>query len=284
MQVITATTSSSATEAMATAAREHRQMMEHSLKSSHRNLWRGVNSVVVGAGPAHALHFATYEFCKDVLGAGGNNLLASGAAGACATLAHDSLLNPFDGECFYMRTMAFCEFLLMYHCVVIKQRMQLQDSTYKTVRECARKIYAQEGLIAFYISLPTTLGISIPFQSIQFATYEYFRKKINSKGGYDPKPHMLAGAIAGATASSITTPLDVVKTLLQTRGTSNDPRIRNAKGLWDATKIVYDYYGYKGFLRGYKPRVLTNMPSTAISWSVYEYFKWFMMDNSLIHR
>lgn len=158
--------------------------------------------------------------------------------------------------------------------------MQLQDSTYKTVRECARKIYAQEGLIAFYISLPTTLGISIPFQSIQFATYEYFRKKINSKGGYDPKTHMLAGAIAGATASSITTPLDVVKTLLQTRGSSSDPRIRNAKGLWDATKIVYDYYGYKGFLRGYKPRVLTNMPSTAISWSVYEYFKWFMMDNS----
>ena len=138
---------------------------------------------------------------------------------------------------------------------------------------------AQEGLIAFYISLPTTLSISIPFQSIQFATYEYFRKHINAKGGYDAKTHMLAGAIAGATASSITTPLDVVKTLLQTRGSSSDPRIRNAKGLWDATKIVYDYYGYRGFLRGYKPRILTHMPSTAISWSVYEYFKWFLVDS-----
>lgn len=163
---------------------------------------------------------------------------------------------------------------------VVKQRMQLQDSTYKSVRECARKIYAHEGLIAFYISLPTTLGISIPFQSIQFATYEYFRKQIKPDGGYDPKTHVFAGAIAGATASSITTPLDVVKTLLQTRGSSNDPRVRSAKGLWDAIKIVYDYYGYKGFLRGYKPRVLTHMPSTAISWSVYEYFKFFLKGDS----
>ncbi|CAM0140560.1 Fe(2+) transporter [Umbelopsis sp. WA50703] len=258
MQVITATTSSSATEAMATAAREHRKQMGESFKSQ-RNLWRGVNSVIVGAGPAHALHFATYEFCKDKFGAGGNHLLASGAAGACATLAHDSLLNPFD---------------------VIKQRLQLRDTKYKNVRDCARKVFAQEGLHAFYISLPTTLSISIPFQSIQFATYEYFRKKINGNGGYDPKTHMMAGAIAGATASSVTTPLDVVKTLLQTRGSNSDSRIRNAKGFMEGTKIVYDYYGWRGFFRGYKPRILTHMPSTAISWSVYEYFKWFMMDSS----
>lgn len=34
-----------------------------------RTLWRGVNSVVLGAGPAHALYFGTYEFCKDLFGA-----------------------------------------------------------------------------------------------------------------------------------------------------------------------------------------------------------------------
>ena len=27
-------------------------------------LWRGINSVIVGAGPAHALSFATFEKCK----------------------------------------------------------------------------------------------------------------------------------------------------------------------------------------------------------------------------
>ena len=35
-----------------------------------RVLWRGVGSVIVGAGPAHAVHFGTYEAVKEF--AGGN--------------------------------------------------------------------------------------------------------------------------------------------------------------------------------------------------------------------
>lgn len=35
-----------------------------------RTLWRGVASVIMGAGPAHAVHFGMYEFVKDL--AGGN--------------------------------------------------------------------------------------------------------------------------------------------------------------------------------------------------------------------
>lgn len=164
---------------------------------------------------------------------------------------------------------------LILPSLVIKQRMQLRESTYKNVRDCARTVFAKEGITAFYVSLPTTLTMSVPFQSIQFATYEYSQRWLNPSGQYDPKTHVLAGAIAGAFASSVTTPLDVCKTLLQTRGQSTDPRIRNARGLLDAMTIIKQRYGFRGFFRGFKPRVLTNMPSTAISWSVYEYFKWF---------
>ncbi|RCI04709.1 Fe(2+) transporter [Rhizopus stolonifer] len=229
---------------------------------NQKNLWRGVYSVIAGAGPAHAIHFATYEFCKEKLILSNqtifglpNQLIASGCAGAIATLAHDALMTPFD---------------------VLKQRMQLRDSTYRSVRECARKVYGNEGIKAFYISFPTTVSMSIPFQSVQFATYEYCRSKLDPEGSYNPKAHMLAGAIAGAIASSVTTPLDVIKTLLQTKGSSNDQQIRNTRGFKEAAIIIYERYGLRGFLRGYKPRVLTNMPSTAISWSVYEYFKWFL--------
>jgi solute carrier family 25 iron transporter 28/37 len=35
-----------------------------------RTLWRGVTSVIVGAGPAHAVYFGTYEVVKEY--AGGN--------------------------------------------------------------------------------------------------------------------------------------------------------------------------------------------------------------------
>ncbi|KAJ3089166.1 Fe(2+) transporter [Quaeritorhiza haematococci] len=45
-----------------------------------RALWRGVNSMVVGAGPAHAVYFATYEKCKELFGADGegHNHIATG--------------------------------------------------------------------------------------------------------------------------------------------------------------------------------------------------------------
>lgn len=161
-------------------------------------------------------------------------------------------------------------------CIVLKQRMQLRDSTYKSARDCARKVYATEGIKAFYISFPTTVSMSIPFQSVQFATYEYFRSRFDPEGSYNPKAHMIAGAFAGAVASSVTTPLDVVKTLLQTKGSSKDVEIKNCSGFRQAATIIYGRYGIQGFFRGFKPRVLTNMPSTAISWSVYEYFKWFL--------
>jgi transmembrane carrier protein len=40
-----------------------------------RTLWRGLSSVVVGAGPAHAVYFATYESVKHAMGGneGGNH-------------------------------------------------------------------------------------------------------------------------------------------------------------------------------------------------------------------
>lgn len=33
-----------------------------------RALWRGVSSVIMGAGPAHAVHFGAYEAVKDLVG------------------------------------------------------------------------------------------------------------------------------------------------------------------------------------------------------------------------
>lgn len=84
-----------------------------------RALWRGVSSVVLGAGPAHAVHFGTLEAVKELAGGnrGGQQWLATckfilesyprfgdaygppALAGASATIASDALMNPFDGAC-----------------------------------------------------------------------------------------------------------------------------------------------------------------------------------------
>lgn len=65
-----------------------------------RALWRGVTSVILGAGPAHALYFGTYEAVKDVTGGNneGHQFASTAFAGASATIMADAFMNPFDGE------------------------------------------------------------------------------------------------------------------------------------------------------------------------------------------
>ncbi|KAK0218068.1 mitochondrial carrier domain-containing protein [Armillaria fumosa] len=219
-----------------------------------RALWRGVWSVVLGAGPAHAVHFGTLEAVKELMGGNeaGNQWLATSVAGASATTAADALMNPFD---------------------VIKQRMQVHKSEFRSVFTCARVVYRNEGLAAFYVSYPTTLAISIPFNAIQFTVYEQVKRILNPRHEYSPTTHITAGAIAGAVAAAVTTPLDVAKTILQTRGTSHDAEIRGVKGMADALRVIWTRDGIKGFGRGLTPRVLTTVPSTALCWLSYEFFK-----------
>lgn len=51
-----------------------------STTEGHKTLWRGVNSVILGAGPAHALYFGTYEYAKHAFGGNesGHHLIAAG--------------------------------------------------------------------------------------------------------------------------------------------------------------------------------------------------------------
>lgn len=150
--------------------------------------------------------------------------------------------------------------------------MQMQDSPYRRVMDCARTVYRNEGIAAFYVSYPTTLTMTVPFTAVQFSAYEWLKGVLNPDGGYSPVTHVTAGGIAGGLAAAVTTPLDVAKTLLQTRGSSDDPRIRNARGMGEALRIIVERDGWNGLRRGMLPRVLTVAPSTAISWMSYEFF------------
>ncbi|KAH7097540.1 mitochondrial carrier [Auriculariales sp. MPI-PUGE-AT-0066] len=219
-----------------------------------RALWRGVSSVIAGAGPAHAVHFGVYEAVKEFTGGNerGYRWLETAAAGASATIASDALMNPFD---------------------VIKQRMQIHNSQHRSMVVCARTVFRTEGLAAFYVSYPTTLMMTVPFTAVQFSSYESLKKLLNPRNDYSPLTHAISGGLAGGFAAAVTTPLDVAKTLLQTRGTSEDTEIRGARGMRDAFRIIWARDGWRGFTRGLSPRVLTFMPSNALCWLSYEFFK-----------
>ncbi|CAG2166086.1 unnamed protein product [Oppiella nova] len=229
---------------------------------------KGVSAVSVGAGPAHALYFSCYEKMKRVLSGsetGAHHPIAQGlhqsvkqyicGAGCLATILHDAVMNPAE---------------------VVKQRMQVFNSPYKSALNCFLDVYRKEGLRAFYRSYMTSLSMNIPTQSLHFITYEFMQELTNSERTYSPKAHMISGAIAGGFAAAATTPLDVCKTLLNTqeKQTLRTSKQNSVTGLWNAASTIYQCCGPKGYFQGLQARVLYSMPATAISWSVYELFKY----------
>lgn len=75
-----------------------------------------------------------------------------------ATLIHDAISNPTE---------------------VIKQRLQMYGSPYKSVLQCARDIYQVEGMKAFYRSYMTQLVMNLPNQALHFSTYEFFQNMVS---------------------------------------------------------------------------------------------------------
>jgi solute carrier family 25 iron transporter 28/37 len=150
--------------------------------------------------------------------------------------------------------------------------MQIHDSSkiYKSMMDCAKYVYRSEGLSAFYVSYPTTLSMTVPFTALQFLAYESISTAMNPTKIYDPFTHCTAGAVAGGFAAALTTPMDVVKTMLQTRGTATDAELRTVNGFMEGSRLLYRREGFKGFFKGVRPRIVTTMPSTAICWSAYE--------------
>ncbi|KAM9194402.1 mitoferrin-1 isoform 2-T2 [Dugong dugon] len=189
-----------------------------------------------------------------------------GIAGSMATLLHDAVMNPAE---------------------VVKQRMQMYNSPHRSALSCIRMVWTTEGLGAFYRSYTTQLTMNIPFQSIHFITYEFLQEQVNPHREYNPQSHIISGGLAGAIAAAATTPLDVCKTLLNTQehvALSLANVSGRLSGMANAFRTVYQLNGLPGYFKGVQARVIYQMPSTAIAWSVYEFFKYFLTKHKLENR
>ena len=165
-------------------------------------LWRGVGATFMGCMPAHAAYFSVYECMKKTVGADreGHHPIQAAIAGASASVAHDSIMTPLD---------------------TVKQRMQL--GYYRNITHCIQSIIKQEGIRSFYLSFPTTLLMNLPYAMVMVSTNESMKKYLNPSEKYDFIISMLSGSIAGSVAAAITTPLDVIKTRLQTHSLAPCP-------------------------------------------------------------
>lgn len=253
-------------------------------------LYRGVSAVLVAAIPSHALYFATYEAVKRYMytnshsnnnnnsSSGSNNnatlppsAFVTGCAGIMATAIHDAVATPMD---------------------VIKQRMQVHNSSHRSMMSCLRAMIAREGVSALYAAYPTTLFMNIPYTLMHFITYESI-KHLLVHGYHDDDhdehddhehehehhawKHLIAGGAAGALGAGVSNPMDVIKTRLQTQGEFG---VHYPGGMRQVASEIMSTEGVHGFFRGALPRMLYFAPSAAITWVVYEGVCYFFRDRA----
>lgn len=206
-------------------------------------LMRGSMVIGVGCVPAHIGLFSTYEFGKAwLLDSEGHEHqpLEAAACGAMATVAHDTIITPMD---------------------VVKQRLQMGG--YSGTLDCVQSTLRKEGVHAFYRSLPTTLAMNIPYMGLFVASNESLKRCLDigtstsssSSSKFAGAPwYFLAAGMSGALASSLTLPLDNVKTRLQTQGGQLVDGVAKYNGIVSTVRVIAREEGLGGFFRGLGPR------------------------------
>jgi solute carrier family 25 (mitochondrial iron transporter), member 28/37 len=233
-------------------------------------LWRGVQAVLIGCVPAHALYFSNYEAIKYYFTNPNDGSLPYWAgllAGAAAVLGHDVIMSPLD---------------------TIKQRLQLGH--YAGMRDATWHMINQEGALALYRSFPVTLVTNIPYGSIMVSTNEWCKEYLSPpaerQGGHGAAPSMeiclFSSAMGGMIASFVTTPLDRIKTMLQVQELQSAyncerygscPKFSPLRERLDASQAIRSVLqreGMQGLFKGSLPRILSHTPAVAISWTTYE--------------
>lgn len=256
-----------------------------------RGLYRGFGISVVMQAPAIATFLTTYDWSKARLS------------------QHTSL--PSTSPIVHLASGLVAETVSAVFWVpmeVVKQRAQVRRGAVSAATSGAvvQDLLAREGPRALFKGYGLTVGVFGPYSMLYFMAYERFKSYAacliyEDKAATDKLPtRSVAGcaAAAGAIAAACTTPLDIIKTRLQTQGDAmaaaataktsamtaaaattatntveHSPRQVAYKSTLHAARSIAMQDGVRGFFRGVSARVLWIMPSTAITMSTFEFLK-----------
>ena len=238
----------------------------------YRNLFTGLRVTLredglraFGKGWAPtAIGYSTQGLCKFGLYEG-FMVLYSGVAGEENAYIHRTSL--------YMAASASAEFvadIALAPMEAVKVRIQTGSGLGDTLRECAPRLWREEGVAGFYKGLPPLWLRQIPYTVIKFAGFERTLEFLYSHVVPVPrdslsKPSQLAvtftaGYIAGVLCATVSHPADSVVTKLNSDVGSSPLQV--ARQL-----------GWTGLWRGLGTRILMFGTVTALQWFIYDTVK-----------
>ena len=181
--------------------------------------------------------------------------------------------------------------LMTYPFDVLRTRFVANNSrSFFHLFKSINYIYKTEGLNGFYGGLkPTLYQVSLS-TGISFLSYEYLNSNIDINFINDNFNNnklinqYISGFLAGFISKGTTFPLDLIKRRLQIKGSSNEVLlnnytfITNKNSIYNQKSKMYHIIrdivvreGFKGLYRGFSMAVIKSAPTTALSFSIYEY-------------
>ncbi|SCU89679.1 LAME_0E04918g1_1 [Lachancea meyersii CBS 8951] len=237
-----------------------------------KGLYGGYSAAMIGSMPSAAIFFGTYEFLKRKMidDWAVNETFSHLTAGLGGDLVSSVVYVPSE---------------------VLKTRLQLQGRfdnphfqsgyNYVNLRNAIATIVKVEGWQTLFFGYKATLSRDLPFSAFQFAFYERFRQwafgleRKSQNQDLSVLSELLTGAAAGGLAGILTTPMDVIKTRIQTqipssRTTDNSRLVRIENSLLKGLGAVYRSEGVLGFFSGVGPRFIWTSVQSSIMLLLYQ--------------
>ncbi|XP_060152921.1 mitochondrial coenzyme A transporter SLC25A42 isoform X2 [Globicephala melas] len=132
--------------------------------------------------------------------------------------------------------------------------------------------YLNEGFLSLWRGNSATMVRVVPYAAIQFSAHEEYKRLLGSYYGFrgealPPWPRLLAGALAGTTAASLTYPLDLVRARMAVT-----PKEMYSNIFHVFIRISREE-GLKTLYHGFIPTVLGVIPYAGLSFFTYETLK-----------
>lgn len=233
-----------------------------------RGLYGGYTPAILGSFPSTAAFFGAYELTKrSLIGMGMNETMLYLAAGVVGDLALSVFYVPLE---------------------VLKTRLQLQGKhnnpytvgcgyNYRNLRDAVTQIRGAEGLRALLYGYKETLVRDLPFSGLQLAFYERFRQLAmlydETDGDLPVGVELCVGAAAGGLAGTLTTPLDVIKTRIQTNSLDVGLLANGTKATQTTVRALRQIYiseGVLGLFLGVGPRFIWTGVQSSIMLLLYQ--------------
>lgn len=223
-------------------------------------LWRGNFANCLRVIPVYALKFTINDSIKEKLCSPGQST---------RTL-------PFDKLLLAGMVAGGTQITITYPLELVRSRLAFGPafgvaySGWDGIFGCIKDIWTKEGWRAFFKGLPATYCSGIPYVGFQMSFYEVFSRL----GPGEIWWTLIAGALAGVGAQTITYPGDVVRRRLQGNGMNGSAKAySSALDCWQKT---IHREGFIGLYRGIHVAWLRCLPGAAIQFASYDFFKnWF---------